>query len=189
VIVSTDDEEIAQIGRDSGAEVPFLRPDELARDDTPSLPVAQHTVRWLMEHEGWEPDVLVLLQPTSPLRQARHIDEALGLIGETAADTVVSVIAVPHRFSPYSLMQLQDGRLCDFWREPLPFDRFRRQNLPMLYARNGPAILVSRVAVIFECQSFYGQRVIPYVMNEAESVDIDTPDDLRWAEWLISQSN
>jgi CMP-N,N'-diacetyllegionaminic acid synthase len=189
VIVSTDDEEIAQIGRDSGAEVPFLRPDELARDDTPSLPVAQHAVRWLMEHEGWEPDVLVLLQPTSPLRQARHIDEALGLIGQTAADTVVSVIAVPHRFSPYSLMQLQDGRLCDFWREPLPVDRFRRQNLPVLYARNGPAILASRVAVIFECQSFYGQRVIPYVMNEAESVDIDTPDDLRWAEWLISQSN
>ncbi len=188
VIVSTDDEEIAHVGRGFGAEVPFLRPHELARDGTPSLPVAQHAVRWLTEHEGWEPDVLVLLQPTSPLRQARHIDEALVLMEQTAADTVVSVIAVPHRFSPYALMQLQDGCLHDFWQEPLPFDRFLRQNLPVLYARNGPAILASRVAVMFECQSFYGQRVIPYVMGEAESVDIDTPDDLWRAEWLLSLS-
>jgi CMP-N-acetylneuraminic acid synthetase len=186
VLLSTDDEEIAQVGRDCGVEVPFLRPLELARDDTPSLPVAQHAVRWLMEHEGWAADVLVLLQPTSPLRQARHIDEALERMEQADADTVVSVVEVPHRFNPYTLMELREGRLQDFWREPLPFDRFRRQNLPVLYARNGPAVLASRVAVMFEYQSFYGQRVIPYVMGEEESVDIDTPFDLRLAEWLIT---
>jgi len=187
VLLSTEDERIAQVGRTCGVEVPFLRPHELARDDTPSLPVAQHAVRWLIEHEGWEPDVLMLLQPTSPLRGAHHIDTALERLVQADADTVVSVIEVPHRFHPYSLMQLQDGWLQDFWKESLSFDRFRRQNLPVLYARNGPAILASRVAVLFEHQSFYGPRVIPYVMRMEESVDIDTPLDLRLAEWLIAR--
>jgi CMP-N-acetylneuraminic acid synthetase len=188
VVLSTDDEDIARVGRTCGVEVPFRRPSELAQDDTPSLPVAQHAMRWLVEHEGWRADVLVLLQPTSPLRQAYHIDEALQQMIQADADTVVSVVEVPHRFSPYSIMQLQgDGWLHDFWREALPFDRFRRQNLPVLYARNGPAILASRAAVLFERQSFYGQRVIPYVMGEEDSLDIDTHFDLRLAEWLITQ--
>jgi CMP-N-acetylneuraminic acid synthetase len=187
VILSTDDEEIARIGRDCGVEVPFMRPPELAADDTPSLPVARHAVRWLIEHEGWEPEVLVLLQPTSPLRRAHHLDEALERLEQTAAETVVSVVEVPHQFSPYALMRLQDNYLSDFWPEPLPFDRFHRQNLPALYARNGPAILACRIAVMEECQSFYGPHVIPYVMGREESVDIDTPYDLRLAEWLISR--
>src|SRR5262245_12626531 len=152
VLLSTDDEEIAQVGRVCGVEVPFLRPLELARDDTPSLPVAQHAVRWLIEHEGWEPDVVMLLQPTSPLRRAHHIDEALEHMTQAGADTVVSVIKVPHHCSPYTVMQLQDGWLHSFWQEPLPFDPFRRQNLPTLYARNGPVILATRVAVVLESQ-------------------------------------
>ena len=112
VLLSTNDEKIAQVGRACGVEVPFLRPLELARDDTPSLPVAQHAVRWLIEHEGWEPDVLVLLQPTSPLRQTHHIDAALEHMAQVNADTVVSVVEVPHRFSPYSVMWLQAGWLA-----------------------------------------------------------------------------
>jgi len=187
VVLSTDDAEIAQVGRRCGVEVPFMRPAELAQDDTPSLPVAQYAVRWLTEHEGWKADILVLLQPTSPLRQARHIDEALQRMEKTGADTVVSVIEVPHRFSPYAVMRFQEGGLKDFWQEPLPFDRFCRQNLPIFYARNGPSILASRVTVLFECQSFYGQRVIPYVMSEEDSVDIDSPLDVQIAEWLIEQ--
>ncbi len=187
VLLSTDDQEIAQVGRACGVEVPFLRPLELAQDNTPSLSVAQHAVDWLIKHEGWEPDVLVLLQPTSPLRQARHIDEALERMVQAGADTVVSVVEVPHCFSPYTVMRLHNGWLHDFWREPVPFDRFRRQNLPVLYARNGPAVLATKAAVMFECKSFYGQRVIPYLMDEQESVDVDTPFDLRLAEWLIIQ--
>jgi len=129
----------------------------------------------------------MLLQPTSPLRRAHHIDEALEHMTQAGADTVVSVIKVPHHCSPYTVMQLQDGWLHSFWQEPLPFDPFRRQNLPTLYARNGPVILATRVAVVLESQSFYGQRIIPYVMREEESVDIDTPFDLRLAEWLLAQ--
>ena len=188
VVLSTDDTEIAQVGRDCGVEVPFLRPAELARDDTPSLAVAQHAVRWLIEHEAWSPDVLVVLQPTSPLRRARHLDESLELMAQAGADTVVSVVEVPHSFSPYGIMRVRDGWLEDFWTEPLPFDRFRRQNLPVLYARNGPAVLATQVRVLIEQQSFYGKTIAPYIMTEEESVDIDTLFDLRLAEWLIGQS-
>jgi CMP-N-acetylneuraminic acid synthetase len=185
VVLSTDDGEIARVGRDCGVEVPFLRPGELAADDTPSLAVAQHAMRWLAEHEGWTPDILVLLQPTSPLRRAQHLDEALGLMAQTAADTVVSVMEVPHCFSPYGIMRMRDGWLEDFWKEPLPFDTLRRQNLPVLYARNGPAVLATQVRILIEQQSFYGKMIAPYIMTEEESVDIDTPFDLLRAEWLM----
>lgn len=185
VVLSTDDETIAEVGRDCGVEVPFTRPNELARDDTPSLAVAQHAIRWLSEHEGWQADMLVLLQPTSPLRRAQHIDEALNLMLQSEADTVISVIEVPHRFNPYSVMKLVNGYLEDFWQDSLPFNRYRRQDLPTLYARNGPAVLATRVRVIMEQASFYGERVVPYVMTEEDSVDIDTPLDLELAAWFI----
>src|SRR5262245_16834240 len=80
VVLSTDDEEIASVGRAEGIEVPFMRPAELSRDDTPSIDVAVHAVQWLATHAGWQADALVLLQPTSPLRTAHHIDEACALM-------------------------------------------------------------------------------------------------------------
>jgi CMP-N,N'-diacetyllegionaminic acid synthase len=187
VVLSTDDEEIAGVGRESGVEVPFLRPAELATDETPSVDVAEHAVRWLADREGWQAEVVVLLQPTSPLRQARHIDEALGRMEDIDADTVVSVMPVPHRFSPFNIMRMEGALLQDFWQDRVGFDRFRRQNLPVLYARNGPAVLASRASLILASHTFYGARVAPYLMSEEESVDIDTDFDLRLAEWLISQ--
>jgi CMP-N-acetylneuraminic acid synthetase len=185
VLLSTDDPEIAEVGRACGVEVPFCRPAELARADSPSLRVAQHAVRWLIEHEGRGPDIVVLLQPTSPLRRAQHIDEAMNRMEETGADSIVSVVPVPHRYTPYCVLQLRDDSLQDFCEGALPFDRFRRQDLPVLYARNGPAILAAKVSVLLESQSFYGQRVLPYVMSEEDSVDIDAECDLQFAEWLL----
>jgi CMP-N-acetylneuraminic acid synthetase len=187
VVLSTDDDEIAAVGRACGVEVPFRRPAELAQAETPSVPVVLHAVRWLREHDGWETDIVVLLQPTSPLRQARHIDEALERMEATGADTVVSVVPVPHRFSPYSIGAIQDGWLRDFWEQPVPFDRFRRQDLPVLYARNGPAVLATHTRVLLERHSLFGDRVLPYVMSEEDSVDIDTRFDLCLAEWLLAR--
>ncbi|MBN2304976.1 MAG: Gfo/Idh/MocA family oxidoreductase [Anaerolineae bacterium] len=185
VLLSTDDPAIAEVGRQCGVDVPFLRPEELARDDTPSIAVTQHAIRWLQD-QGESPDIVLLLQPTSPLRRAEHIDAALDHMIETGADTVVSVTPVPHHFSPYKLMQIRDGKLEHFWQDPLPFDRFQRQSVPVLYGRNGPAILATRVPVLFERDSYYGDHVVPYVMSEADSVDVDTPFDLRLADWLIT---
>lgn len=186
VLLSTDDEAIAEVGRACGVEVPFLRPPELARDDTPSIAVAQHAVRWLREQA--EPvDILILLQPTSPLRRAQHIDEALDRLLETNADTVVSVVEVPHQFSPYKVMRLQGDRLEDFWQEPVPFDRYRHQDVPKLYARNGPAVLATRKHVIMEQGTFYGEKTVPYLMNMIESMDVDSPDDLMLVEAVLAQ--
>jgi CMP-N,N'-diacetyllegionaminic acid synthase len=187
VVLSTDDEEIAELGRDYGVQVPFPRPAELGQADTPSLAVAQHALRWLAEHEQWDADVLVLLQPTSPLRQARHIDEALAQMGAAGGDSVVSVVPVPHQFSPFLVMRADDGELREFWPEPVPFDRFRRQAQPRLFAPNGPAILGSRTDTLFERQSFYGLRLVPYVMSVEDSIDIDTPFDLEFAEWVLAR--
>jgi CMP-N,N'-diacetyllegionaminic acid synthase len=187
VVLSTDDEEIARVGSECGLEVPFLRPAELARDDTPSVAVARHCLEWLAEREGFKADVVALLQPTSPLRRAHHIDEALEQLEETGADTVVSVVEVPHRFSPYSVMKVQDGRLRDFCEAPVPFDRYRRQDMPPLYARNGPAVLAARTQVVMEENSFYGSQVVPYLMGTADSIDIDSPFDLELTAWLLER--
>ena len=187
VVLSTDSEAIATCGRESGIEVPFARPAELARDDTPSIDVAQHALAWLKANEGWRPEVLVLLQPTSPLRRAEHIDAALEEMDRSGADTVVSVVPVPHSFHPYSVMMLNDNSLQDFLSDRPDIDRFRRQNLPPLYARNGPAVLASRVEVILEANSFYGKRVAPYHMSEEDSVDIDTNLDLWIAEQILTR--
>jgi CMP-N-acetylneuraminic acid synthetase len=185
-VLSTDDPEIAAVGRELGVEVPFERPGDLARDDTPSLPVVQHAVEWLRAHEDWGPDLVVLLQPTSPLRKAQHIDEAVSRLQSAGADTVVSVVEVPHRFSPYALMELDDSQLREFWTGPTPFDRYRRQDMPILYARNGPAVLLTRTPILFDLQTFYGPVTLPYVMSAEDSVDIDTPLDLRIAECLLA---
>lgn len=187
VILSTDDEEIAQAGRDCGVEVPFIRPTELAGDNTSSLAVAQHAACWMLDHEGFSADVLVLLQPTSPMRRAIHIDEALDQKERTDADTVVSVTAVPHRFNPFSIMELKDGTLRDFQQEPVTFDRFRRQDSPQFFARNGPAVLATRTRVILEANSFYGERVTPYIMDPEESIDIDSSFDLEVAAWMLQR--
>lgn len=186
VVLSTDDSQIAEVGRACGVEVPFLRPPELARDDTPSVDVAVHALQWLADHEGWRAEVLVLLQPTSPLRRAEHIDAAVAELERTGADTVVSVVEVPHNFSPYKVLRLEDGRLVDFWTEPTPFDRQCRQNLPRLYARNGPAVLATRAVGLLDRHSFYGTQVRPLIMTHADSVDVDEPGDLEMAAVLLN---
>lgn len=187
VMLSTDDAYIAAVGREYGVDVPFTRPAELATDETPSLDVALHALKWCEEEADWRVDVLMLLQPTSPLREGRHIDEALQLLESTGADTVVGTVEVPHRFSPYATMRMEAGRLKDFWDAPLTFDRFRRQELPVLYARNGPAVLAVRVPALLETRSFYGPLVVPYLMSEEDSVDIDSAFDLLVAEAVLAR--
>jgi CMP-N-acetylneuraminic acid synthetase len=182
-IISTDDAEIADVAKAHGVAAPFLRPAELASDTARSIDVAQHAIAWLSEHEHWRTDVLVLLQPTSPLRTAAHVDQAFALLDDSV-EAIVSVVEVPHRFSPWSQL-VRDGNLVrDYDRRELPFDRFRRQGQPMLYARNGPAIVITRAETI-RAGTFYGERCAPYVMSPRDSVDIDDRDDLEYADWLL----
>lgn len=180
VILSTDDPEIAKIGRSYGLEVPFLRPPELAQDQTLIVPVLQHLLQWLEENENYYPDVLVLLQPTSPFRRPQHIDEAVRLLIDNDADTVVSVVPVPHNFIPASQMQLVEGML-----RPLAFGSpiLRRQDKPVLYARNGPAVLTVRPNLV-KAGKLYSGRTFPLVMDRICSIDIDGSEDLLIAQHL-----
>ena len=176
VIVSTDDEEIAVLGRDSGCEVPFLRPAELARDETPMRDVLEHLSRQV------ESDVYCLLQPTSPLRTARHVDEAVAIFNERHPDSVVSVVRVPHRYTPDSLMKAEEGMLVPLKGAPAIT---RRQDKPELYARNGPAVLVLSKDAI-RGADLYAGTCLPYIMDLIDSCDVDSQEDLEMAEALIA---
>lgn len=181
-IISTDDSAIADVARAEGIEVPFMRPAPLASDSARSIDVAQHAIGALAD-AGWQTDVLVLLQPTSPLRTAAHVDAAFALL-RPELEAVVSVVEVPHRFAPWSQLVLDGGTVRDYETRELPFDRFRRQGQPTLYARNGPAVVVTRAATIAG-GSFYGTTYAPYVMDSHDSIDIDDRFDLELADWLL----
>lgn len=187
VIISTDDPQIAEIAREYQVEVPFLRPQELAQDHTPALPVVQHAVRWLQETEGYRPDAVMILQPTSPLRRAEHINDASEVMASTGADTVVSVIAVPHRYNPVSLMALgKDGQLMPYESGPIIL---RRQDKPLFYARNGPVVLLVKHSTLMADGTLYGANTQPYLMDEIDSFDVDTNDDLIIIEALLKHHN
>jgi CMP-N-acetylneuraminic acid synthetase len=174
-VVSTEDDEIAATARELGAEV-LARPSELAADDTPMQPVVAHALDALDTSE-----VLVLLQPTSPLRGAEHVDEAVELLLETGADSVVSVVEVPHRYRPGSLMALDGERLVRLADDHAA----TRQEKPLVYARNGPAVLALRPDRIGT--DLYGGDCRPYVMAQRELLDVDEPFDLELAELLLSR--
>ena len=183
VIVSTDSEAIAEEGRRAGAEVPFLRPAELARDETPTASAVIHTLQWLEENEGTLPDILVLLQPTAPLREARHVDEALGMLLSSGARSIVSVTPVPGHYNPSWQFSILDGALVPFLETgKVPP---RRQDLQPTYTRNG-AIYAAWIETWLTGTMAYGPGCVPYVMRPEESVNIDGPEDLELAEFFLT---
>lgn len=182
IIVSTDDQEIAQISRDWGAEVPFRRPPELAQDDSPHLAVVFHAVNWLRSNQGLGPDYVIILQPTSPLRTEKDIDAAVETAIAKDADAVVSVC--PSREHPYlSKRTTPDGRLLDFG--PWPEGYLRRQVLPQSYSLNG-AIYLARCDVLLERETWYTENTFAYVMPPERSLEIDTAWDLHLAELILT---
>ncbi len=181
-LVSTDSVAIADVARSCGAEVPFLRPTSLAGDETPMLHVLMDVLASLTAAEGYRADAVVLLQPTSPLRTAAHVDAALALLEQSGADSVVSVVEVPHQFGPTSVMTLDGERLVPYLEDAETATR--RQDKPRVFARNGPAVLAVRASVL-EGGSLYGRDCRPLVMRAEESVDVDEPFDLEVAEWLL----
>lgn len=187
VIVSTDDAQIAEVARQYGAEVPFLRPPELAQDETTDLPVFEHALRWLAEHEGFKPDIVVQLRPTSPVRPRGLVDEAVHLLlAHPEADSVRGV--VPAGQNPYKMWRIdpQSGRM-----RPLltlegiaePYNA-PRQSLPPVFWQTGH-IDVIRAQTILEKHSMSGQTILPIKIDPRYTVDIDTINDWQRAEWLV----
>lgn len=182
VILSTDSTEIADCGRTVGLEVPFMRPAALARDDTPMLPVVEHALDEL-RRQGWEPAVVVLLQPTSPLRTPAQIRAAVELLRQTGADSVVSVVAVPPHHSPDYVMRIDEGRLRPFLPEGARVTR--RQDARPAYVRDG-TVYAFRTTVLRRVGSLYGDDCRPLLLDAAESLSIDTAADWAAAERALA---
>lgn len=184
VILSTEDEEIAEIGRELGVEIPFMRPAELAEDTTPTFPVVKHALLKLQE-KGDYFDAVCLLQPTNPLRRAEDIDNCIELLTGSGVDCVVSVLPVPDEYNPKWVYQMEsDGKiklLCGD-KEPIP----RRQDLPPAYFREG-SIYVTRSETILSGNSLYGEDTMGYQIDSKFSVNIDTESDWQRAENLVNK--
>jgi CMP-N,N'-diacetyllegionaminic acid synthase len=176
IIVSTDDNEIAEISRQYGAEVPFMRPPELAMDKTPSLPVLQHAVRFVEEQDRATIDWVLLLQPTSPLRTKNDIMSTLELARRGGCDSVISVVEVP--IHPLFIKRIENSRLLPFSETFMEIEGTRRQDVqPPAYVRNG-AIYLTKRDVLMERNSIWGDIIRPYVMPPERSVNIDSEMDL-----------
>ena len=184
VIVSTDDQEIAQVASQYGAEVPFIRPAELSQDDTPDLPVYIHALSWLVEHEGYCPDVVVWLRPTSPLRTVQDIEAAIQILVETGADWVRSVCPAEHH--PYWMKRLDGNHLLPFMDGIDESKYYRRQLLPPVYRLNG-AVDVTWYKTVMEKGLLYNGDVRGYVMPPERSIDLDTELDFVLVELLLQR--
>jgi CMP-N-acetylneuraminic acid synthetase len=180
VVVTTDSDEIARVSAEAGASVPFMRPARFARDDTPMVDTVLHALDEL-EAQGRTYGSVALLQPTSPLRQAHHIDEAAELRSERGCEAVVSVSEMEH--SPLWANTLPaDGRMGDFLRPGL--EASRRQELPTHYRLNGAIYLIETDTLRRE-RAFIGPFAVAYVMPPEVSVDVDDALDLAFAEFLL----
>jgi CMP-N-acetylneuraminic acid synthetase len=182
LILSTDSEDIAATGRSAGLEIPFMRPAALAQDDTPMLPVVQHAVDAL-SRSGWTPDVVVLLQPTSPLRRAGHIQDAVRLLCESGADSVVTVVEIPRHMSPDYVMRIEAGVLRPFLPEGSRVAR--RQDARPAYVRDG-TVYAFRRTTLERFATIYGEDCRPLVLDAAESLSIDSPADWAAAERVLA---
>lgn len=188
VILSTDDKKIAKIGRKYGADVPFIRPRELARDTTPTLPVLLHAVRWLKEKESYISDYIMILQPTSPFRQPFHIQEAAKLLMRSGADSVLGVSEIPESFNPARAMKIDKNGLLKLWsNKPVRNRISRRQNLPRAFY-NTCMIYLFKTKFLFNKNSpnFFGEKVLPYSIDEKYTLDINTMDDWQMAEKIVA---
>lgn len=184
-VLSTDDEQIAEVGRACGLEVPFMRPPELAGDEVPTLPVLQHVVREL-EASGEYYDAVLTLQPTSPFRQADDIDGSIELMERTNADSVISYVEVGGKHPARMKFIEPDQRVV-----PAPFTHLfeghRRQGWPTFYLCEG-SIYLTRRDVLMEQNAIQGADCRAWIIPEERACDIDSPFDLFVAEQLLKRS-
>jgi N-acylneuraminate cytidylyltransferase len=189
IIISTDDDEIAEVAREYGAEVPFMRPAALAEDDTPDLPLFEQALAWLAEREGYRPELIVQLRPTSPLRPRGMIDEAVKILQADAAADCVRGVTIS-KYTPYKMWRDGEGGLLRPLLDttiPDPYN-MPRQKLPVTYWQTGHVDVI-RTTTITQKHSLTGQRVRPIMIDFNFCVDIDTLVDFDLAEETIRQKH
>lgn len=189
VIVSTDDEEIASISRQHGAETPFLRPSEFAEDLSVDYPLFEHALSWLKENEGYQPEIVVQLRPTSPIRPKGLVNQAIQqLINHPEGDSVRGVI--PSGQNPYKMWRMDGDRMIPLLQLEEIAEPYNapRQLLPASYWQTGHIDAI-RVSTILEKRSLSGDVILPVHIDPSFSVDIDSIRDWNRAEWLVWHSD
>ena len=187
VIVSTDDEEIASVARQFGAETPFLRPAEFAQDKTTDLPVFEHALKWLDENEGYKPDVVVQLRPTSPIRPRGLVDKAVEiLLAHPDADSVRGVVSAGQ--NPHKMWRLTDEHspmknLLDVEGIDEPYNA-PRQILPPVYWQTGHIDAIRTETILGGSMS--GKNIYPLIIDPVFTVDIDNLQDWARYEHLVA---
>ncbi|MDD5558625.1 acylneuraminate cytidylyltransferase family protein [Candidatus Methylomirabilis sp.] len=179
IIVSTDSERIATVARNYGAETPFLRPASLSTAEMAIEPVLKHAYEWLLANEGYQAETLVLLFPTNPLRETRHIEESLRLFQETVADSVITVNESPAHYTPYwTIVRGADGRARYFGGGDMRTGYTRRQDFPERCFAKNDLIFVLRPQNLFgDLPSLYGRRTELLVTDRIYDGDINTRED------------
>jgi len=185
VVVSTDDDEISRISRRYGAETPFTRPEEHSRDETPDLPVFIHALEWLRDNEDYQPEIIVQLRPTSPLRRIQHIDEAVYRLLERPVADSVRTVCIPFQ-NPFKMWRIgSNGYLTPLVDTPYPEAyNMPRQALPQVYWQTG-YVDAAWADTILTKNSMTGNHILPLVIDPSEWIDIDSTDDWRRAERML----
>jgi N-acylneuraminate cytidylyltransferase len=185
LVLSTDDEGIAEIGREYGAEVPFIRPDELSQDNTPDLPVFQHALNWLEINEAYQTEIVVQLRPTSPLRKKSHIDQAVWRLLEHPEADSIRTVCVPFQ-NPYKMWRInKNGFMQPVMTIDLPEPyNLPRQVLPEVYWQTG-YVDAAWSDTVRGKNSMTGEYILPLIIGADEWIDIDSQDDWRRAERLL----
>ncbi len=188
IIVSTDSKEIALVAEKYGAEVPFLRPADIARSDSTEMEFFEHALNWFSKYENYEPDLIVLLYPTSPLRKTESIDKAIEkMLQHPEADSLRSVRLCSEH--PYKMWLIEGEYLKPFVKEQdSNMHTLAYHLLPKIYIQNA-SIYITKPSTIKNKKTPIGDLVVPFIMDDIESIDINTPLDFKLAEIILREYN
>jgi len=186
LIVSTDDEEIADVAKKYGAEVPFMRPKELAEYDTPHLPVMQHAISFMEDKLDIVFDYIVILQPTSPFRIIEDIDETIQKLIDTGADSAVSLVELDSSEHPIKAKKMEGNDVLPYCMEEK--EGTRRQDFPIAYKRSA-AVYAMRRDLIMKDNKIFGDNIVGHIVPKDRSIDIDEPLDWLKAEYMLNDLN
>jgi CMP-N-acetylneuraminic acid synthetase len=184
IVVSTDDPEIAEISKSFGAQVPFIRPKELASDDAESASVVEHALDFMEKDKSIKYDSILMLQPTSPLRTSKHIDDSIELLNSKECDSVVSITSVGGNH-PLRMKCIVDNELINYIDQGF-WNMRPRQSLPDVYIRNGAIYLIRR-DLFKKKRQLIGKKCLGYIMSDDESINIDTLIDLKIAKLYLEK--
>jgi len=182
IIVSTDSQKIANIAKSFGAETPFLRPKKLATDKSPGIETIKHALNFLKNSESYEPDVVVILQPTSPIRSPKIIDKSIQMLKSTKVTSVITIMKI--KTHPYQSFWKKSGYLKPFLEKNSKY--YQRQKLPPLYFPTG-SVYSFKLSTLKKFRTIYGPYVKPLeIKDDYFNIDIDTPFEFFLAQQILN---